>query len=295
MAAALAALNNYLNNTLLITSEAVCHALNDQGLTSFDNFATLTEDDISEICSNVQKPGGTIDNPAHDDENPIAGIPARIPNPGRLIGHVHEKRLKMLRYYVYHLSRIQRTFNAPTATLNRLSNLYRFQEHEKDFYNEIDLPDKLTSVDNIRVTLEDLDDYLTQKRGTTGIPLSAYVREQVDIPTGGADDPDLGFGQLSYLEEMIIRAPHTGPTYAPDNTLIWDAIRHITHEGPAWGWVQPFARHRNGRLAYFALKTHYLGDAFQARLRAKADQILDTTYYDGKKQNFNYKRYKRHL
>ena len=65
----------------------------------------------------------------------------------------------------------------------------------------------------------------------------------------------------------------------------------MTHEGPAWGWVQSFARHHNGCGAYLALCTHYLGNAFQARLHAKADQILEGTYYNGTKCNFIYEKY----
>ena len=40
-----------------------------------------------------------------------------------------------------------------------------------------------------------------------------------------------------------------------------------------------------------ALKTHYLGDAFQARLRSKADKTLESTFYDGTRRNFTYEKY----
>ena len=139
------------------------------------------------------------------------------------------------------------------------------------------------------MVLEDLDNYLECKRGVPGIPLAAYTRENPTVPNE-ADDP-YGFGNPTILAEMIRRAPHEGPTAATDMIAVWDVIRHITHDGPGWGWVMPFSRTRNGRAAYLALKGHYLGDAFQARLRAKADQLLESTYYDGSKRNFSYEHF----
>ena len=61
--------------------------LNAQGLQNIDDFLTLTDDDIGDICMNAQ--GVMIPNPAHNPVNPVAGIPVTIPNPGMLIDHVY--------------------------------------------------------------------------------------------------------------------------------------------------------------------------------------------------------------
>ena len=276
-------LNVYMDVILQITDPAVRNALNAQGLTSVYDFEALSEEDVAEICSNARKPGGLIANP-----DPT-GVPAMIANPGVLIGHLVEKKLKMLRNYIVHIGKMNRTFVAVPPTMNDLTILYRFQEGEKEYDNDIELPSKLSSVDNIRVVLEDLDNYLEQKRGVTGIPLAAYTRNNPDVPNE-TDDP-LGFGNPTIIAEMIRHAPHQGPTAETDMITVWEVIRHITHDGPGWGWVMSFSRSRNGRAAYMALKEHYLGDAFQARLRAKADQLLESSYYDGSKRNFTYERY----
>ena len=163
MAAALNALNNYLQNTLLITSDAVRQAINHQGIEALNDFATLTETDITEICTNVRKPGSTMPNPMHDPNNVVPGIPPTIANPGVTLGHVHEKHLKALCYYIYHLTRIQQPLTLNAAMLDRITALYQHKEQQDEYNNDIALPAKLASVDNIRIASEDLDKYLLRK------------------------------------------------------------------------------------------------------------------------------------
>jgi hypothetical protein len=103
------------------------------------------------------------------------------------------------------------------------------------------------------------------------------------------DDP--GFGLPSYIKEMIQRIPHVGPDYQTDNHSVWDVIRHVTHGGPAWDWVSHFARNSDGRSAHIALKTHYLGQTFQALIRAQADKRLENAFYDGTSRNFTFENY----
>lgn len=288
MAAAQGALNNYMNNVLLITTAAVRSALNVEGLQSLDDFVSLSEKDIDDICSNARKPGGLIPNPAYDPTTAVAGIGPTMANPGVQIGHLHVKRLKMLRFYIVHLRRIQRSFTAAGATLAQLTNVYALHEQEDEEAEIKDLPDKLVSVDKVRYTLDNIDNYIIKKRGVSGAPLAYVVREDVALPLA-ADDP--GFGLPSHAEEMIRRAPHTGIYYEQDNKAVWDIIRHVTHEGPGWSWVQSYQRKRDGRSAYLSMKSHYLGDSFTARLRSGADKIMESTFYDGKSRAFTFERY----
>ena len=290
-AALLQELDDYWLNTLQIQQQTVRDALHAQGLLSASDFLGLTEEDVAEICNNARKPGGTVPNPAFNPLNPVVGIAPTITNPGVLVGHVIEKRLKMMRYYIHHLMKVSRPFDpaAPASSLPNLQDLHRFKESEDEYKNnDIELPEKLTEVENIRTVLEDLDDYFERKRGVTGIPLAAYTRPLNTVPPLNLDP---GYGRPSIIQELVRRAPHTGPTALTDNEAVWDAVRHVTHDGPGWGWVQMYSRNRDGRGAYRALRNHYFGDAYQTRLRAKADQTLETNYYDGSKRNFTYEKY----
>lgn len=287
MAAAIGTLNDYLLNVIRITDGNIRQAVNDQGLVAFDDFFNLTESDVEEICSNVRKPGGMMVNPNVQVLN-LPGVPMMIANPGLPLGHLFEKRLKMLRYYMFHLKRIQRLpINLVQATLADITSVYVLKESDKN-EGTVDLPSQFQKIDNARVILEDLDDYLLRKRGEFGVPLSYITRFEVALPPM-YEDP--GFGQPNYVEEMIRRAPHVGPEWQIDNVAVWNVIRHVTHDGPAWNWVSRFARTGNGRDAYLALKTHFLGESYQERIRAQADARLDNAFFDGRNRNFTYESY----
>ena len=78
MATTLAAFNNYSYLTTLgVNNENMREALNNQGLQGTDDFKGLTDDDITTICDNCRKPGGTIANP----NAAIIGQLASITNP----------------------------------------------------------------------------------------------------------------------------------------------------------------------------------------------------------------------
>jgi hypothetical protein len=285
-----AALNTYLEEVLLFTDPVVLVALNAQGLTSIDELCSLTEKDIVNICANARKPGGTIPNPVFD-QNEDEGIivPERIANPGVLVGHLHEKRLKMLRYYRWHLQRIQRDFVPDEATLERLVDVYELKELEDDdAEEEVKMPPKLTSIDKVRECAENIDDYLERVLGSYKSPLKGVVRDVVALPVG---DEDPGFGLPTYRAEMIRRVPHTGSHFQKDNLAVWVLLRHVTHGGPGYGWIKQFERTKDGRSAYLAFKRHYLGDSYGKRLRATADHTLNVTYFDGKSRSFTYERY----
>jgi hypothetical protein len=72
---------------------------------------------------------------------------------------------------------------------------------------------------------------------------------------------------------------------------VWQVVRHVTHGGPGWSWVQGFQRITDGRAAYLALKSHYLGEAYSSRIRAAADNTIDSSYYDGKSRSFTFEKY----
>ena len=79
------------------------------------------------------------------------GVPANDSNPGVLIGYIYEKHLQMLWYYTYHCQQVESPVMAMSTTLAHLTTLYHSKEPEQEheYENEIEMPEKLTSVENI--------------------------------------------------------------------------------------------------------------------------------------------------
>ena len=154
-------LRNYLTNTLGFPIE-LRNAIQGQGLTSFQLLAKMEEDELTQLCRVIRRPGGTVG----------AG---NAPNPGTSVPLVLEKRLKMLWYYKRHLQNVSRPFAPAQATIVRLNDAWRVKErHETEAEENVPNPPALTSVNAIRECLENLDFYFQTKRGSRGHPL-AYV------------------------------------------------------------------------------------------------------------------------
>jgi hypothetical protein len=90
---------------------------------------------------------------------------------------------------------------------------------------------------------------------------------------------------------MIERASHNDTHYHRDNIAGWKFIRHITHEGPGWSWVNQYQISCDGRQVYQAMKRHYHGKQFVSRVRATVDNVMETAFYDGKSRLFTFDRY----
>ena len=133
--------------------------------------------------------------------------------------------------------------------------------------------------------IEELEHYLLTKLGVNGIPLAYLIRADA-VPPAEADDQQ--YGQPSFKEELVRRARHGNyQAYIADNEFLWGVIRRMCAEpSPAWAWVAAMKVSRDGRAAYFSLRTHYLGPAFRNRIKTEADKTLETLHYVGDKRNF---------
>jgi hypothetical protein len=281
--------DGYLQQVLGIAQADVRNALRLQGLSTVDDFIALSEDDIEDVCKIVRRPGGMIPNPAFGQGAGRGAQPPLLPNPGLPIGHLHEKRLKMLRFFIYHLQRIQREFDPAIATMELLQEIYLLKEvDDEDDQKKPALPEKLTKTDKVREVIENIESLLLSMKGINGVPLLYVVRDQVALPTGIGNDIDEGFGQPTHTQEMIRRAPHTGVYFREAQKSVWNIIRHVTHGGPGWNWVQSFATTQDGRNAFLAMKRYYLGESYTRRIKLSAENTLSTAFYNGQVRTFKF-------
>ena len=268
-AAAQAQFEAYL--TSIAFTDVQSESLINQGITSFNSLKGMSEKDIHEMCVYIRRL------PRVDPQTNQLVAPTAIPIS-------HERNLKLTAYYIRHLDRTQRTFVANLATLERLEDMQTLMEEEREAKEKKITPlTKLESVAKIRVAIENINDHLFKLRGSSGVPLSYIIREDI-IPLAAAHYPD-------DISEMIGRAPHVGRFYRSDNEEVWNVIRTVLYDSDGWSWVTAFEATKDGRGAYFALKRHYLGTSHQSLIKSTADANVDNTYYDGDKRGFTFEKY----
>jgi hypothetical protein len=283
--AANVAFANYLVATLNFTA-AQRNAVVEQGISNFNELKSLTDAEISRMCTNIRRMPMQPAIPAvpagRGGRGGQAGRPAVFPVS---IPIHHERRLCILAWYLRHLDRVQRDFDENIADVVFLDSTAEVVAMEvEDRKRKLDLPAKLKSVAQIRATIEELDHYFERILGANGAPL-AYVTRRTVAPEDWNQVFDFD------IREMIARAPHTPPFYSKDNAEVWSVIRHVLYDTEGWSWISQFERARNGRAAYLAIKEHYLGSSNRSRIKMMADKALENTYYEGDKKSFTFEKY----
>ena len=126
----------------------------------------------------------------------------------------------MLVCYCILLHKLQRPFLQAQATLENLELAWEQRQEVLDHDNSIPVPLKFKSAAKIRDTLEDIDNYLSLKKGTGGMPLAYIVRPIVALPGAptAVGELDPGYGGPSFQEEMIRRTRHNGAFFRPGQT-----------------------------------------------------------------------------
>jgi hypothetical protein len=129
-------------------------------------------------------------------------------------------------------------------------------------------PPELKFGKNWTRTIDIIESYLRECLDTTKIPLSYIIRED-HIPPAAA--VDLADSYSDITDEMAARAspPHyVDPTAVPlqfnqhyraNNVTVYNKIVELTRDHECWTYVKDAQRTRDGRKAFFNLKTHYLG------------------------------------
>ena len=270
---------DFLTNKLRF-ARAAAEALIEQGLESYEDLMQMVDQDVKDICDRARSPGGMVTVRQGNRDTQVA-------DRGVKIGYIQEKNLKQARFYINHCHRIQRYFDPSTVTMNEMRSLWdnRF-EHEKDGKKDDGKDDEelkpLKQESEIKKALEDLDSLLANRLGVGGSPLAYVVRKNVK------DEEDPGMNKPTIKDELIRRTRHDGAHYDTDNGKVWRIIRGWAHKGPAWNWVSKFARKCDGRGAYMALKTHYLGPTFTSKTISDATTEIQTIYFSGRSKNFTF-------
>jgi hypothetical protein len=134
-----------------------------------------------------------------------------------------------------------------------------------------------------RVWKEQFQNYLGSKIGQCKAPLT-FVIWPLDAPGNLEDYPD-DHDQKVYL------TPHTDAGYTRDNGIVYDELKALLINSPAFIWIRLHDRTRNGRAAWKALLAHYEGTTEKNRIKEAAYATIQNSTYPGKQRGSTYENY----
>jgi hypothetical protein len=124
-----------------------------------------------------------------------------------------------------------------------------------------------------------LINYLQQKKGHAGVPLSYVIRvEPNPNPERLESDPILA---------AVYHAPLDGVNYRKDSRAVYRVMKQLTLNTAAWNVLKKVEEQQDGRLLIMALRDHY--DGPQARLtRITQAQRMVRALHDKGEQSQNF-------
>ena len=263
-----------------------------QGIDSVRELGYLYDDDVTNLCKTIRRPGGHLPNPAF-----VAGamplLPATIPYVGIMVSQRAETNMQLASYTVRHHMRISRVTNVGAMNPTSIRRLRELKIKEDARASD---PPAVPKIDakNWPKTMDAIQDYFTCVLGETKAPLAYVIREEAAV-TAEADDPPANY--TTPEDEMVARMPHQDnngtdlPTYLHDRSKVWQTMSEICQDDKSWIYVKPFQRSRDGRGAYLALHTHYLGANHVNNMANVAESKLSLAKYYGEKRRYNFESY----
>jgi hypothetical protein len=261
-----------------------------QGIDSVRELGYLNDEDVINLCKTIRCPGGHLPNPAY-----VAGgaMDPTIPYTGIMVSQRAETNMQLASYTVRHHGRISRTTIVPAMNPTSIRRLRELKIKEESRDRD---PASAPTIDpkNWPKTMDALEDYFSSVLGETKAPLAYVIRAEAEV-TDEADDLPANYDTPE--NEMIARMPHLDPagellpTFIHDRSKVWQTISEVCRDDKCWTYVKPFQRSRDGRGAYQALHTHYLGANHVNNMASIAESKLAQATYYGEKRRYNFESY----
>ena len=263
------------------SDQASTHIVVDHQFASAADYARLTDDEAIHLCKTTRRPGGTD--------------AAGDPNPGISVSLKAENNLKLMCFFFRYRQRTSRPLTITDVTVNNLDVLHALSRSEAD-HEDPKQPD-IVMKGNWTRTIEEVEDYLRNCLGNTKIPLAWIVRDE-ENPQPHADDPATNYD--TFAEELIARAPHYHTVngqqvhtqaFKDDNVLVFNKLSLIFRGKDCWTYMSKATRTRNGRMAFFGLKDHFLGKNNVDNQATLAEERLQSVSYTGEGRRWNFEKY----
>ena len=272
------------------TNAAASLLTDDQGIDTLIEVRNMEDANIENLCKVLRRPGG---------QNTSGN-----PDPGVKVSVRAEENLKLAAYYCRHQERVSRPTSIASITLSNVRALTKLRNIEKQ-------PVKNTSehptviVKDWPRTMEAIEEYLQQFRGTTGVPLS-YVIRRVIQPAPDTDDPSTNYPTMEH--EMVARAPILAPgatgnattleangpftqSFITDRSEVWSKLAVIFGNSESWTYAKIARRTRDGRQCFRSVYNHYLGPNNIDHMASRAERKLRDSTYHGERRNWDFEKY----
>jgi hypothetical protein len=142
-------------------------------------------------------------------------------------------------------------------------------------------------------TFKLIKQYFTLKCGKLHIPLAYVIHEQVTLPHA-TDDPAGNYAMP--VVEMVAPTPHErngkpDPVFIVNSRMVLDELVNMFHDTLSWTYMKDFIQPRDGRGAYRALFTHYLGPNNVNNQSAALEKALAMNSYNREGHHWYFEKY----
>jgi hypothetical protein len=149
------------------------------------------------------------------------------------------------------------------------------------------LPDKFVSFGpKWRAFAEGFKGHCAVIRGCMNIPLVYVLRDHTDVAED-MEEIDYATSDKRLMNLVVLN----GREYKMDNIRVWELLRPLVHETPAWNYIKQYDEAQNGRMAFLVLQRRGEGEAAVDARRTAAEEAIQKAKYDGKSKRFTLQSY----
>ena len=261
-------------------SRSICRALHAEQMDTYEQLGRLSKDDVEDLFESMRRPGGAAGNTAQTRTRT---------NPGIRVTFLASRVINMTVYAARHFTRIQRPVDPNIITAEYLEQMRELKLKEERLKDKEVPPAPPVMKDETKVqqTVMDIRLHLQKCIGGYGIPLTYVIRRNEAV------DDSIVYNGVGTVQEMIDRAPLTGPIFDTDNAAVWEVLATVIPPSvPFYVWIRAFERAQNGRAAFNQIIARFMDSRAAKNIVASAKNTLRTKYFDNTKpQQFPFGRF----
>ena len=235
--------------------ETTVERLAEEGIERPEDLVEFSLADIKTMVANLRRPGGS---------EPDGDAGGTVPTSPFKFGAKATLRLQNACDIMKHYEILRCDTSADMLVYDPVIKNFKL-EHDAliERKKQTVVTPRISSNLNVVKWTESFLDFLSRLIGVRNTPLTHVVRETVEVDIG---TEVVLLNGCCYTEEsgsieqeLISRASHKHPLCKDDNARIYFLLEESTRSTSYAASIKPFQKKRNGRDAWFSIKTQYAG------------------------------------